>query len=64
MLFRSNHDVSLATVIQKHRNENMAEIVVITDYVKEKHMNDALQIIRGLSIVAEVSAQIRVYSND
>ncbi|KJS22531.1 MAG: homoserine dehydrogenase [Clostridiaceae bacterium BRH_c20a] len=59
-----NHDVSLATVIQKHRNENMAEIVVITDYVKEKHMNDALQIIRGLSIVAEVSAQIRVYSND
>jgi len=59
-----NHDVSLATVIQKHRNEDMAEIVVITDYVKEKHMNDALQIIKGLSIVAEVSAQIRVYAND
>jgi len=59
-----NHDVSLATVIQKHRNENMAEIVVITDYVREKHMNDALQIIKGLSIVAEISAQIRVYAND
>lgn len=59
-----NHDVSLATVIQKHRSENMAEIVVITDYVLEKHIRDALQIINGLSIVTEISALIRVYSND
>ncbi|MDN5322873.1 MAG: homoserine dehydrogenase [Clostridia bacterium] len=58
-----NHDVSLATVIQKHRSGNMAEIVVITDYVQEKHINDALQIIKGLSIVSEISALIRVYSN-
>jgi len=59
-----NHDVSLATVIQKHRSGNMAEIVVITDYVQEKHINDALQIIKGLSIVSEISALIRVYTGN
>ncbi|MGI6227264.1 MAG: homoserine dehydrogenase [Peptococcales bacterium] len=58
-----NHDVSLATVIQKHRSENMAEIVVITDCVKENHIKDALQVIKGLSIVSEISALIRVYPN-
>lgn len=58
-----NHDVSLATVIQKHRSGNMAEIVVITDYVQEKHIKDALQVIKGLSIVSEISALIRVYRN-
>jgi homoserine dehydrogenase len=59
-----NHDVSLATVIQKHRNENMAEIVVITDDVQEKHINDALEIIKELPIVKEISALIRVYSEE
>lgn len=59
-----NHDVSLATVIQKHRSENMAEIVVITDDVQEKHINDALQIIKGLSIVTEISSLFRVYSEE
>jgi len=59
-----NHDVSLASVIQKHRNGNMAEIVVITDEVIEKHIKDALQVISGLSIVKEVSAIIRVNAKD
>ena len=55
-----NHNVSLDSVIQKHRKENIAEIVIITDYVQEKDFRDALQIIKGLSIVAEVSSVIRV----
>lgn len=59
-----NHDVSLATVIQKHRSGNMAEIVVITDDVEEKHIQDALQVIKGLSIVSEISSLIRVYSEE
>lgn len=57
-----NHDVSLATVIQKHRSENNAEIVLITDAVFEKHIKDALEIIKGLSIVSDISALFRVYS--
>ena len=55
-----NHNVSLDSVIQKHRKENIAEIVIITDSVQEKDFRDALQIIKGLSIVAEVSSVIRV----
>ena len=58
-----NHDVSLATVIQKHRTEGSAEIVVVTDLVQDNHIKDALQIIGGLSIVEEISAVIRVEDN-
>lgn len=59
-----NHDVSLASVIQKHRTQGKAEIVIVTDMVKEKHLQDALQIIKGLSIVEEISAVIRVGENN
>ncbi|NMA02131.1 MAG: homoserine dehydrogenase [Clostridia bacterium] len=55
-----NHDVSLASVIQKHRTQGKAEIVIVTDIVKEKYLQDALQIIKGLSIIEEISAVIRV----
>lgn len=59
-----NHRVSLASVIQKRSittlNGIMAEIVVITHEVKEQNIQDALVIIRGLSIVGSVENVIRV----
>jgi homoserine dehydrogenase len=56
-----NHDVSIASVVQKSTSINgKAEIVLITHKVKEKHVKDALQIIRGMSIVDNVSNVIRV----
>ena len=55
-----NHDVSLDAVIQKHRSQGRAEIVVVTDLVADQSIQDALKIIGGLSIVEEISAVIRV----
>ncbi|NPV28635.1 MAG: homoserine dehydrogenase [Firmicutes bacterium] len=59
-----NHQVSLASVIQKRTlvmsGEIMAEIVVITHEVQEQNIQDALVIIRGLSIVGSVENVIRV----
>ena len=37
------------------------EIVVITDLVKERHFNDAIRIMEGMSVVREISGIIRVY---
>ena len=34
--------------------------MIVTDIVKEKYLQDALQIIKGLSIIEEISAVIRV----
>ena len=37
-----------------------AEIVVITDDVKEKNLKDALAVAKGMSTVKEISGMIRV----
>lgn len=55
-----NNSVSLAQVIQKRREAGTAEIVVITDSVKECHFQDSLSIFKGMSIVRKISAIIRV----
>jgi len=59
-----NHQVSLASVIQKRTltidGQMMAEIVVITHQVKEQDIQDALAVIRGLSIVHSVENTVRV----
>jgi homoserine dehydrogenase len=59
-----NHQVSLASVIQKRTltlsGEMMAEIVVITHEVQEQNIQDALTIIKGLSIVGSIENVIRV----
>ena len=36
---------------------------IITDPVREKHFNDALSILKGMSVLKEVSGVIRVYGN-
>lgn len=55
-----NHRVSLASVIQKQRCENQAEIVVITHRVKENNVQDALKVIGSMSIVKDIANLIRV----
>ena len=55
-----NNSVSLAQVIQRSRREDCAELVMITEAVKDRHLNDALTILRGMSIVRDISSVIRV----
>ena len=56
-----NNGVSIAQVIQKARQGDTAEIVVITDTVLERHFRDSLAIFRGMSMIREISSVIRVY---
>ncbi len=59
-----NHQVGLASVIQKRtltvNEEKMAEIVLITHEVLEQDIQDALAVLRGLSIVGSIENVIRV----
>ena len=55
-----NSGVSLAQVIQRRKKDQYAEIVVITDEVKEKNLKDALAVAKGMSTVKEISGMIRV----
>ena len=54
------NEVSIASVLQKTRNGEQAEIVWITHEVKEKNFRTALEEIQNLPVVAEVSNWIRV----
>ena len=55
-----NNCVSLAQVIQRRKRGELAELVVITDSVRELNFEDALSVLRGMSSVKEVSTIIRV----
>lgn len=56
-----NNDVSIAQVVQKRSHGGVAELVIITGPVKERHFNDAICILDGMSVIKEVSGIIRVY---
>lgn len=56
-----NNDVSIAQVVQKKSRDGVAELVIITDTVRERHFNDAIRILEGMSVIKEVSGIIRVY---
>lgn len=56
-----NNNVSIAQVVQKNSKNGIAELVIITDMVKESHLNDALVVFNGMSDVKEISGVIRVY---
>lgn len=55
-----NHGVSLASVIQKNTTNGYAELVVITHQVKEADIQDALRVIKEMSITKEIVNLIRV----
>ena len=58
-----NNGVSIAQVVQKkkQRTAGVAELVIITDSVKERYFRDALTIFGGMSLVRKISSVIRVY---
>ena len=56
-----NNSVSIAQFIQKEKKGELAEIVVITEKVQERHFMDAIRILEGMSIIREISSLIRVY---
>ncbi len=56
-----NNNVSIAQMIQKQKDEDLAEIVVVTSGVREGDFNDAMLIIEGMNVVHKVSSVIRVY---
>ena len=56
-----NNDVSIAQVVQKRRSGGVAELVIITDEVEEKHFNDAMAVFKGMSGGQEIAGVIRVY---
>lgn len=58
-----NNNVSIAQVIQKQKDGDLAEIVVVTAGVREGDFNDAMLIIEGMNAVHKVSSVIRVYGD-
>lgn len=56
-----NNNVSLAQIVQKSSVNNIAELVVITDNVLERHFKDALTVLEGMFLIKEISSMIRVY---
>lgn len=56
------NNVSIAQVIQKNKNDELAELVVITDTVLERHFKDSLLVLKELSMIREISAVLRVYA--
>lgn len=55
------HKVSISKVVQKVITKGSAELVVVTEEVKEYHMSEALKDLERLEAVQEVSSVIRSY---
>lgn len=56
-----NNSVSIAQMVQKKKKGELAEIVVITDSVKERHFQDSIKVLGSMSVIREISSIIRVY---
>lgn len=56
------NNVSIAQVVQKNKNGELAELVVITDTVLERHFKDSLLVLKELSMIREISTVLRVYA--
>ncbi len=56
-----NNSVSIAQMVQKKKKGELAEIVVITDSVMERHFQDSLKVLGSMSVIREISSIIRVY---
>ena len=55
-----DHNVSLATVLQKTSLQNMAELILITHEVKEKDLRDSLIVLQEMPIVDKINNVIRL----
>ena len=56
-----NHKVSITRVVQEHTQLHQAELVIVTESVKEKYMKQALEELLALPSILEVSSIIREY---
>lgn len=56
-----NNTVSIEQFIQKRKKSDWAEIVVITEEVLERNFDDALTVLKTMSMIREISSIIRVY---
>lgn len=59
-----DHQVSLASVIQKGPRGESAELVFITHLVREENLRRALKVIEGLEVVNKVQSVIRVEAKE
>ena len=57
----ATHKVSISKVVQKVIKSGMAELVIGKEEVKEYHMADALNDLKKLDVVHEISSVIREY---
>ncbi len=55
-----DHNVSLASVLQKTSLQNMAELILITHEVKEKNLRDSLVVLQEMPIVDKINNVIRL----
>lgn len=55
------HKVSISKVVQKVITDGTAELVIVTEAVKEYHMKDALRHLEDMETTREISSIIREY---
>ena len=55
------HKVSIRRGVQKHVQEEAAELVISTEKVKEYHIKDALRELQKMDSISEISSMIREY---
>ena len=55
------HKVSIARVVQKNVHSEKAELVIVTESVKERHMKDAVEELKNMESIYEISSVIREY---
>ena len=56
-----SHCVSIARVVQKHIKGDQAELVIVTDKVREDYLKNALEQLRDIENIFEISSVIREY---
>lgn len=55
-----NNNVSIASVLQKTNEADMAELILITHKVREQDLRDSLTVLKGMSIVGAIDNVIRL----
>ncbi len=56
-----SNNVSISVLLQKAKENETAEVVIVTYDVEERRFNDAMTVLSTMSLVKEISSVIRVY---
>ncbi len=59
-----NNNVSIASVLQKTSEADMAELILITHKVREQDLQDSLTVFKGMNIVGAINNVIRLEGSD